>query len=129
MITCYTGEILCSAPHDKRGKKEGKLLLLCLRKSVNWLVTYIEPLGTLNSEGTCKGVRNGGDSFTETGLCAQVSEAMHHNRKAAGILMRLIISTKGEKICFLLFLQRCLNSCPFFKSCVLSPASHHLVSP
>lgn len=128
MITCYPKEIPCPAPHYESGKKEERPPLLCLRKSENGPVADIEPLGTFNSEGACKSMRNSGNPFTETGLCSEVSEAMHSNGKAAGVLVRPIISIKRQKIHFLLFPQRCLNSCPLSKPCVLSPVSHHSAS-
>lgn len=123
MIICYPRETLFLAPHYTSIKKEEKPPLLCLRKSVNGPESEMEPLGTFNSEGTYKGVRNSGQSFTETGPCSEVSEPMHSSGKAAGVLMRL-----RQKIHFLLFPQRYFNSCSFSKSFFLSPASHYSMS-
>lgn len=71
--------------------------------------------GYSKSGGICEHGRNHWDPFRETGSCSEVSEAVCSNREAASVLTRLSISNKGQMVCFLLFLQRCLSSCPLLR--------------
>lgn len=99
-------------------KEKGRVSLT--RTPINGPMTEIHPLETPTSQGACKGERNSGGPFRETGLCLQIPETVNSYRKTAGVLTRLVISTKRQVVSFLPLSQRCLNSCPLQNPCLVS---------